>query len=104
MVPTRKIPAGCDEPPREGEETMHPALVSWWHAQRAGFPGGWSSCGPGGAWAGSCGPGSGRGEDGFEGGGGGDWGDGGGGGGFGVRRPLRFLAYKLELDEKQVSE
>lgn len=24
------------------------------------------------------------------------------GGGFGVRRPLRFLAYKLELDEKQV--
>jgi len=26
------------------------------------------------------------------------------GGGFGVRRPLRFLAYKLELDEKQVGE
>lgn len=25
-------------------------------------------------------------------------------GGFGVRRPLRFLAYKLELDERQVSE
>src|SRR5438034_11846491 len=24
--------------------------------------------------------------------------------GFGVRRPLRFLAYKLELDEKQVAE
>ena len=24
------------------------------------------------------------------------------GGGFGVRRPLRFLAHKLELDEKQV--
>jgi len=23
---------------------------------------------------------------------------------FGVRRPLRFLAYKLELDEKQVAE
>src|SRR5690349_9979487 len=23
---------------------------------------------------------------------------------FGVRRPLRFLAYKLELDEKQVGE
>src|SRR6202035_3857067 len=23
-------------------------------------------------------------------------------GGFGVRRPLRFLAYKLELDDKQV--
>jgi Spy/CpxP family protein refolding chaperone len=27
-----------------------------------------------------------------------------GGGAFGVRRPLRFLAYKLELDEKQVGE
>ncbi len=27
-----------------------------------------------------------------------------GGGGFGVRRPLRVLAYKLGLDEKQVAE
>ena len=27
-----------------------------------------------------------------------------GGGRFGVRRPLRFLAYKLGLDEKQVAE
>jgi Spy/CpxP family protein refolding chaperone len=27
-----------------------------------------------------------------------------GGGGFGVRRPLRFLAHKLELDEKQIVE
>jgi Spy/CpxP family protein refolding chaperone len=37
--------------------------------------------------------------------GGGDFGDGGdGGGGFGVRRPLRFLAYKLGLDERQVTE
>jgi Spy/CpxP family protein refolding chaperone len=37
---------------------------------------------------------------------GGDFGDGGGdgGGGFGVRRPLRFLAYKLGLDERQVAE
>src|SRR3954452_14143524 len=26
-----------------------------------------------------------------------------GGAGFGVRRPLRFLAHKLELDEKQVA-
>jgi hypothetical protein len=25
------------------------------------------------------------------------------GGGFGVRRPLRFLAHKLELDEKQMA-
>lgn len=28
----------------------------------------------------------------------------GGGGGFGVRRPLRVLAYKLGLDEKQVAD
>jgi Spy/CpxP family protein refolding chaperone len=27
-----------------------------------------------------------------------------GGGAFGVRRPLRFLAWKLELDEEQVAE
>src|SRR5688572_7418752 len=26
------------------------------------------------------------------------------GGGFGVRRPLRFLAHKLELDDKQVAQ
>ena len=25
-------------------------------------------------------------------------------GGFGVRRPLRFLAHKLDLDEKQITE
>jgi Spy/CpxP family protein refolding chaperone len=31
-------------------------------------------------------------------------GDYGGGASFGVRRPLRFLAWKLELDEKQVAE
>jgi Spy/CpxP family protein refolding chaperone len=27
-----------------------------------------------------------------------------GGGSFGVRRPLRFLAHKLDLDDKQVAE
>jgi Spy/CpxP family protein refolding chaperone len=27
-----------------------------------------------------------------------------GGGGFGVRRPLRFLAHQLDLDERQVAE
>jgi Spy/CpxP family protein refolding chaperone len=37
--------------------------------------------------------------EGFEGGFGGGL-----GGAFGVRRPLRFLAYKLGLDEKQVAE
>jgi Spy/CpxP family protein refolding chaperone len=30
--------------------------------------------------------------------------EGGFGGGFGVRRPLRFLAHKLDLDDRQVAE
>ena len=73
---------------------MHPALMSWWRAKRAfatcgGF-GAWPACHPrGSAWQG---PG-----EGFEGG------FGGGGGQFGVRRPLRFLAHKLDLDERQIS-
>ena len=87
---------------------MHPALVSWWHAQRAGlsdlaYPPGGGGAWFGRGWGGHCGPSPGpsggpEGE-GFDGGGGDD-----GGGGFGVRRPLRFLAYKLGLDERQVSE
>jgi Spy/CpxP family protein refolding chaperone len=55
---------------------------------------------------GRCGPGGGGHEHGGGhpfGGGGGEF-DGDGGGSFGVRRPLRFLAYKLELDERQVAE
>jgi Spy/CpxP family protein refolding chaperone len=88
---------------------MHPALIHWWKARQAG------ECGPGWASA-SCGPGDAGGGGGegqrswrhgpegrYAGGHGGD-GDDFGGGAFGVRRPLRFLAYKLELDERQVSE
>jgi hypothetical protein len=83
--------------------SMHPAVVSWWRSR-----GGEGGCGP--SW--SCGPGGGPrhwgGGGGYERGGhgGGDDGDGEGfgGGSFGVRRPLRFLAYKLELDEQQVGE
>lgn len=57
-------------------------------------------CG-GGHWRGHGGPFFGR-QGGPGGPGGGeDWG---GGGGFGVRRPLRFLAWKLELEEEQVPE
>jgi Spy/CpxP family protein refolding chaperone len=87
---------------------MHPALIQWWKARQAG------DCGPG--WAGaSCGPGGGesqgqgggwrqaRGYERYAGGHGGD-GDDFGSGAFGVRRPLRFLAYKLELDDRQVGE
>ena len=77
---------------------MHPAIAHWWQSR-----GGSGGCG---TW--SCGPGGGR-HWGGHGGGhgpGSDDGDGEafGGGSFGVRRPLRFLAYKLELDERQVGE
>jgi Spy/CpxP family protein refolding chaperone len=77
-------------------------MVSWWRARHAGCGGedSGSGCGPGwGArqWAGGYGRGQGGGSDEGD-------GEGFGGGAFGVRRPLRFLAYKLELDERQVAE
>lgn len=74
---------------------MHPAMFAWWkHAQREhrhGVHAGHGGCGPregseGAAWAAPH-----------------DDGDFGGGGSFGVRRPLRFLAHKLDLEEKQVA-
>jgi Spy/CpxP family protein refolding chaperone len=76
---------------------MHPAIASWWHSRGGGAEG----CGP---W--SCAPGGGSRQWGGHGAAPDDGGDseGFGGGAFGVRRPLRFLAYKLELDEKQVAE
>jgi hypothetical protein len=75
---------------------MHGHVMSWWRGRPDSGCGGWS-CGPGDSrhWGGGR----------HHGGGDGDEGEGGfGGGPFGVRRPLRFLAYKLELDEKQVAE
>jgi len=86
---------------------MHLVPTSWWHGPRAFFghalgcgpsSGPLAHCSPAGhGWGRHCGPG--------DGGGGDDFGDGGGGGGgFGVRRPLRFLAHKLELDDGQVAE
>lgn len=89
---------------------MHPAFFHWWKHARAhhhhahdhacdGGPGGEGGrCGPGGE-RGPWGPGgegrfAGRfGDEGF-----------GGGGPFGVRRPLRFLAHKLELTEEQTAD
>jgi hypothetical protein len=84
---------------------MHPGFYHWWNSRRGGgeYGGEWSeaSCGQGHhGWRGGWGGPEGRHF--------GGWGHHGGGdddaGGFGVRRPLRFLAYKLELDEKQVGE
>ena len=76
---------------------MHPGMMGWWkwkqHAHQAHAHGHCGTgCGPSGesvgeAWAGG---------DAFD----ADY----GGGSFGVRRPLRFLAHKLDLDEQQVGE
>lgn len=65
---------------------MHPGMF-WWHARRH------AACGEHAGWHGAP----------FGGGSGGS-GEDFGGGGFGVRRPLRFLAYKLDLDDTQVTE
>jgi hypothetical protein len=68
---------------------MYPGMLHWWRNARR---------------AGACGPQAGRGPsgEGFSFHPGGD--DLGGGGSFGVRRPLRFLAYRLNLNETQVEE
>jgi Spy/CpxP family protein refolding chaperone len=68
----------------------------WRHAQRAfadlGHCGGWAGCGPSfRSWQGPA-------EEGYE------EGFAGGGGGLGVRRPLRFLAHKLGLEDRQIAE
>jgi Spy/CpxP family protein refolding chaperone len=94
---------------------MYPGMIGWWkHAHRHGGghdEGPHGGCGPGGGVEAhvECGPGR-------QGGRGRGWGRGFGEeafagpdheghfGGFGVRRPLRFLAYKLELEENQVEE
>jgi Spy/CpxP family protein refolding chaperone len=70
---------------------MHPELWAWRRARRAfakcGGHRAREDCGPRGrSWGGPE-------EEGYE----------GGGGGFGIRRPLRFLAHRLALDEKQVA-
>jgi Spy/CpxP family protein refolding chaperone len=69
---------------------MHPFLWSW-RCARSPVP----VCGGHGMWRGR-GHAGGPADEGFE--------EGFGGGGFGVRRPLRFLAHKLDLDDRQVAE
>ena len=73
---------------------MHPGTLYWWkYGRRHADWGAWVGCGPaahGGGW------------ERYEASHGhhGDY----AGGAFGVRRPLRFLAYKLELDDAQIGE
>ena len=76
---------------------MYPGMMGWLRARRHGH------CGQGAGAGGGHGHGEGGWQaGGWHGNGGGD--DMGGGGHFGVRRPLRFLAYKLNLNEQQVGE
>ncbi|HEX3901298.1 MAG TPA: Spy/CpxP family protein refolding chaperone [Polyangia bacterium] len=86
---------------------MHGHVMSWWRARHE------SGAGDNGCGSWSCSPGEsrhggggrhGHGHGGYGGGEDDSEGEPFGGGAFGVRRPLRFLAYKLELDEKQVAE
>ena len=87
--------AGC------GEGCGAGAHGGGWHGHRHDGPGGHGGHGGHGAEGHEPrgGP-EGSGGEGWR--GGGD--DFGGGGTFGVRRPLRFLAFKLELEETQVAE
>jgi Spy/CpxP family protein refolding chaperone len=74
--------------PGEEVTSMHPAkffMHGHHHAMFGGHGGG-----HGGRHGGPFGHGDGPGDD--------------SGGGFGVRRPLRFLAFKLDLDDAQVGE
>jgi Spy/CpxP family protein refolding chaperone len=73
---------------------MYPGMLYWWKVRHYGGDAGVHAgrCGVEGSYARrGC-------ETGYE--ASGRFGD----AGLGVRRPLRFLAYKLELDEKQVGE
>ena len=80
---------------------MHPGFYGWWKSRHGGGCGDQAGYGHGHEHGGPHGW---RGPEQRWAGGGGGYEHGGGGGEFGVRRPLRFLAYKLELDEKQVGE
>lgn len=88
---------------------MMPGFFGFWRGHGRehgrGHCGGERECGPGGRGFGRGPHGGGfhPGGGGFPHGGGGGESDG-DGGGFGVRRPLRFLAWKLELEEEQVAK
>ena len=81
---------------------MHPAMVSWWRARHGSEVAVGLRAGRGSVPALGRADGRGLRHGGRAAVGRGGDGEGFGGGAFGVRRPLRFLAYKLELDERQV--
>jgi LTXXQ motif family protein len=73
---------------------MHPAMMYWWkYGRHQGEWGAWAGCGPGTefrGWHERYEAGSHHGDDLRA--------------AFGVRRPLRFLAYKLHLEDAQIGE
>jgi len=73
---------------------MHPAMLYWWkYGRRHADWGAWAGCGNAGEfreWTERYSTAPHHGDF--------------GGTAFGVRRPLRFLAFKLDLDERQVGE
>lgn len=77
---------------------MYPGFIPHWRRRRCGESRVGAGCGPSddragyGGWAYSAAPDDAEAGFGF------------GGGAFGVRRPLRYLAYKLQLEEAQVAE
>ena len=95
---------------------MHPGVIAWWASRRGARCGVAAECGREheagagggeghgwhghgrhghhghGSWEGRFAGFTGQSDDQFD------------GGSFGVRRPLRFLAFKLELNEEQVTE
>jgi Spy/CpxP family protein refolding chaperone len=77
---------------------MYPGFISHWRHERRGESRADMGCGRSGHrarhrdWESQAAPDEGEAGFGF------------GGGAFGVRRPLRFLAYKLQLEEAQVAE
>jgi Spy/CpxP family protein refolding chaperone len=81
---------------------MYPGLIFWWtnkqrQQETAGQRGLWAGCGTAAAvpgWSGQAGSQSAAADGCGE----------GVGGSFGVRRPLRFLAYKLQLTDPQVAD
>jgi hypothetical protein len=100
----RRKPAGSERLGEKKETEMYPGMMAWWkhahrhgggcagegeHAEHCGHGGG----GRGGRWRGHHAQEAFAGHDHDE-----DFGS------FGVRRPLRFLAYKLELEDAQVTE
>src|SRR5215470_3866814 len=68
--------------------TMHPGMIAWWRGRRHAECGAHAGYGHDGGDAYEAAPGDFDGDH----------------GAFGVRRPLRFLAYKLELKREQVAE